>query len=377
MVILHVTGMTSNKYGGLERFFLSQMLANPEDHFILAYNSYPKSKEFVDNVESAGGIINILNTDRKNILLNTGKFISVCRKNKVDVVHFHFQDSYLLWGVVAWLIGVRKRVKYYHSCITTKDFQQIWSKEQLSWKFNFLTLSGRILSLFTDIICVSTYIKRQLLSVYPFLQNSKVKVSDIYLGTSLPQVFSEFDCNNLRRELGIKLDEIIVSTILFAVPMKGVDVFIKAMKYVTAINVRFLIIGTNEDLEYTKEMHRLAKENNVEDKIIWIGITDDVPKYLSISDIYVQPSRTEALGLAAVEAISYGLPTVASNVGGLPEVTDLLFPVGDYKECSKILNNLITDSAYRTSCSNKALKHYYSTFTIAKGISNHHKIYES
>ena len=61
MVILHVTGMTSNKYGGLERFFLSQMLANPEDHFILAYNSYPKSKEFVDNVESAGGIINILN----------------------------------------------------------------------------------------------------------------------------------------------------------------------------------------------------------------------------------------------------------------------------------------------------------------------------
>ena len=51
MVILHVTGMTSNKYGGLERFFLSQMLANPEDHFILAYNSYQKSKEFVDKVE--------------------------------------------------------------------------------------------------------------------------------------------------------------------------------------------------------------------------------------------------------------------------------------------------------------------------------------
>lgn len=230
---------------------------------------------------------------------------------------------------------------------------------------------------FTDIICVSTYIKRQILSIYPFLQNSSVKVSDLYLGTSLPQVFSEFDRKNLRRELGIKLDEIIVSTTLFAVPMKGVDIFIKAMKYVTAINVRFMIIGTNEDLEYTKEMHRLAKENNVEDKIIWIGITDDVPKYLSISDIYVQPSRTEALGLAAVEAISYGLPTVASNVGGLPEVTDLLFQVGVFKECAKILNNLINDSAYRTSCSNKALNHYYSTFTIAKGISNHHIIYES
>lgn len=377
MVILHVTGMTSNKFGGIERFFLGQMLANPEDHFILVYNSYPKSKEFVDKVESAGGTIKVLNTDRKKILLNTGNFISICRKNKVDVVHFHFQHSYLLWGAVAWLIGVKKRVKTFHSCMTTKDFQQIWSKGQLSWKYNLLTLFGKVLLPFTDIICVSTYIKRQILSIYPFLQNSSVKVSDLYLGTSLPQVFSEFDRKNLRRELGIKLDEIIVSTTLFAVPMKGVDIFIKAMKYVTAINVRFMIIGTNEDLEYTKEMHRLAKENNVEDKIIWIGITDDVPKYLSISDIYVQPSRTEALGLAAVEAISYGLPTVASNVGGLPEVTDLLFPVGDYKECSKILNNLITDSAYRTSCSNKALKHYYSTFTIAKGISNHHKIYES
>ena len=124
--------MTSNKFGGIERFFLGQMLANPEDHFILVYNSYPKSKEFVDKVESAGGTIKVLNTDRKKILLNTGNFISICRKNKVDVVHFHFQHSYLLWGAVAWLIGVKKRVKTFHSCMTTKDFQQIWSKGQLS-----------------------------------------------------------------------------------------------------------------------------------------------------------------------------------------------------------------------------------------------------
>ncbi|MFM7322903.1 MAG: glycosyltransferase, partial [Armatimonadota bacterium] len=53
-----------------------------------------------------------------------------------------------------------------------------------------------------------------------------------------------------------------------------------------------------------------------------LGNRDDIPLLLAASDVVVVPSRSEGLGLAAIEALAAGRPVVASAVGGLPEVVD-------------------------------------------------------
>ena len=52
----------------------------------------------------------------------------------------------------------------------------------------------------------------------------------------------------------------------------------------------------------------------------WLGHREDVPALLRGARVFVMPSRTEGLGMAAVEALQAGVPVVASAVGGLPEV---------------------------------------------------------
>lgn len=70
------------------------------------------------------------------------------------------------------------------------------------------------------------------------------------------------------------------------------------------------------------------------DDVVLLGARDDVAELLANADVFLLPSETESFGLAALEAASCGVPVIASNVGGLPEVvedgvTGILTPSGD------------------------------------------------
>ena len=66
----------------------------------------------------------------------------------------------------------------------------------------------------------------------------------------------------------------------------------------------------------------LARELGVLEKIEFLGHRDDVSAVLSQADIFVLPSRSEAFPNAIMEAMAAGLPVVASNVGGIPELVE-------------------------------------------------------
>lgn len=80
---------------------------------------------------------------------------------------------------------------------------------------------------------------------------------------------------------------------------------------------KFLIVGVSGDEE--EKLLALARNYNVENNIISTGIRNDVADILAISNIYTQPSRTEAISLSIIEAMTANLPVVATKVGGIPE----------------------------------------------------------
>ena len=77
-----------------------------------------------------------------------------------------------------------------------------------------------------------------------------------------------------------------------------------------------------------------ASELGVADGVFFLGKLESVAPLLAAADLFLLPSETESFGLSALEALASGVPVVASNAGGIPEVvregeTGAMLPVGD------------------------------------------------
>jgi N-acetyl-alpha-D-glucosaminyl L-malate synthase BshA len=96
----------------------------------------------------------------------------------------------------------------------------------------------------------------------------------------------------------------------------ALDVFRRIRNHARA---RFLIVGDGPDRE---ELERQASEYALGDSVVFLGEREDLVALLSISDLFLLPSIKESFGLAALEAMACGVPVVASNVGGLPEIIE-------------------------------------------------------
>jgi glycosyltransferase involved in cell wall biosynthesis len=83
-------------------------------------------------------------------------------------------------------------------------------------------------------------------------------------------------------------------------------------------NIKFLLVGDGPE---EKMLKNLAKELNIENRVIFVGRVDrtEVSKYRQISDIFVCPSRSEGLGNAFLSAMASRLPVIATQEGGLAE----------------------------------------------------------
>lgn len=98
---------------------------------------------------------------------------------------------------------------------------------------------------------------------------------------------------------------------------KGLDTAIRAVAGVRDRVARYLILGEGPERE---ALERLIAGLGLEDVVTLAGWQEDTGAYLNQADLCLMPSKWEGFGLAAVEALSAGLPVVASDVAGLREV---------------------------------------------------------
>jgi sugar transferase (PEP-CTERM/EpsH1 system associated) len=114
---------------------------------------------------------------------------------------------------------------------------------------------------------------------------------------------------------------------------KGLEVFLQAMAVLAPSHptLRAVVVGEGP---MGGRLEDQARELGLGDRVLFTGRRDDVPEVLGALDIFALPSHTEGLSISLLEAAASGLPIVATDVGGNPEVvedgvTGLLVPPGD------------------------------------------------
>jgi N-acetyl-alpha-D-glucosaminyl L-malate synthase BshA len=130
----------------------------------------------------------------------------------------------------------------------------------------------------------------------------------------------------------------------------------------------------------TAAVERLVAELKLTPHVKMLGDVADVVPVLQQSAVFMLPSQTESFGLAALEALSCGVPVVASRAGGLPEViadgeTGLLFPPGDIAAMAAGVTRLLTDSAFHSKLSAEARRQAEARFRKDPLVDRYESIY--
>jgi glycosyltransferase involved in cell wall biosynthesis len=151
-------------------------------------------------------------------------------------------------------------------------------------------------------------------------------------------------------------------------PEKGFDQLVEAARVVRQEfpAVGFVVFG---DGPLRDALTRRVAECRLSDRFVFAGFRGDLEKYLPNLDVFVQPSFTEGLPVAVLEASAAGLPVVATAVGGTPEVvadgdTGFLVPAGRPDALAAKIGMLLGDAALRQRLGGQARRHVEESFTF-------------
>jgi glycosyltransferase involved in cell wall biosynthesis len=208
------------------------------------------------------------------------------------------------------------------------------------------------------------------------------KITVIYNGTSIDK-FRSYNIEQrrqIRENLKIE-DKIVLSYTAHLRPEKGHKYLLEAISEIKDqyTNVVLLLMG---DGVLRSDLDALTRQLNIEDKVRFLGYRKDIPELLSAADIYVHTSVVEGFGIAIIEAMAIGLPVVATNVGGIPEIitngeNGILVPPENPQALAKAIVDLIEHPEKRKILVEKGKQHVKANFTYQIMVKEYMQVYNN
>jgi len=143
-------------------------------------------------------------------------------------------------------------------------------------------------------------------------------------------------------------------------------------------NTAFVIIGDTHT-DYYRVVRRLIRELHLEDRVFCLGNRSDVTSLLYSFDIFVLPSLHEGFSNAILEAMAVGLPVIASNSGGNPELLNdgsgILFDSNDSDALAAALLRLLNDPQIQHKMGRTARERVNRDFSLSSMITKHESLF--
>ncbi len=264
-------------------------------------------------------------------VVNMNKIISF---NHYDCVINHNRIASFVGRISAFMCKIKNNIYFAHGFYFHDD------QNYLS-KFLCVQLE-RCLSLITSFTLSQSKDDLDLMICNGYID--KNKTAYVANGIDNEKFRSSKNRLNLRNILQLPKSDYIICSVGRLVKGKGFQDLIEAFRMINKnkSNTHLLIIGGNvkQDIsKFQKQILDLIKLYNIENNVTLTGMVDNVEDYLECSDLYVSPSYREGLSRSLLEAMSMGLPVIATEIRGSKEVINHMQNGVLYK--AKYINELI------------------------------------
>ncbi len=276
---------------------------------------------------------NISKWDRLRSIIKLAGFL---RKRKIGIVHTFQFDVDILGAVAAKLAGVPVVIAH------------IAGESYLTWFQKYKWRYKVISKFFIDkyIVC-SKFLTDKFISSCN-VNGTKVLTIQNCVDEKRFHFRYGKDENNLRKELGLGNDEIVIGCIANFCPDKGHRYLIDAIPKVAPLfpNLKVILMGRFAPLK--DELIEQAKVLGVSDKVIFLDFHLNIEGILGLMDIFVLPSLGEGLPVAVLEAMYMAKPVVATKIDGIPEAvvegeTGILVPSRNSDALAKAIVSVLAD----------------------------------
>lgn len=341
--------------GGSERHLLSLLpaLRKVGVESVLCVLDAPGSADFKQLAREAGiVVVTIPAGGDLNPRLVKGLRREIDRASP-DLVHTHLIHADAYGQIAARTSGV-PAVQSLHSAI----FQY--------WSAPVRTLLRGTSRMSKGVIAISRYVADTAVEVGLCATSPRV----IHYGIDPGEWSFEDQTRELARlELGWQPDSFVVGVASRMIPRKGHDVLIDAFANVCS-RADKAVLALAGDGPLRGELESRASAAGIADRCRFLGYVEDIKSFMVACDVVVFPTVAglgEGFGLAALEAMAAGRPTVVTRVDALPEIVEdgvsgILVEPGSPDALADSLLSLFHDSALRDSLSSGALRRVEATF---------------
>lgn len=156
---------------------------------------------------------------------------------------------------------------------------------------------------------------------------------------------------------------------------KAQDNIIHSLIYCHELDFTVTFLGSGDELEEIKD---LSKQLNLESKVKFCGLVTDVTSYMNEADAFIMPSRFEGLPIAGIEAVTFGLPIICSDIPAFyrfEPIPELVSEVDDVKALAKSISFFIENKNEIQKSAIKKSDYFRNKFDIKYTAENYLKKY--
>jgi glycosyltransferase involved in cell wall biosynthesis len=322
--------------------------------------SNPDRHPVIRTLREQGVPVHPILVPRRGYLQERREVRRLLHVSRPDIVHTHGYRSDLLDSGIARSMGI--------PTVTT-----IHGSSRMSWRTAlYEAIQFRLLRRFQAVVAVS----RPLVAD---LHRARVPPDRIRLVPNAwgglshpwPRVVA-------RNALGLPLDAFVIGWVGRLIPVKGCDIFLRAMQQLRDLPVHASIIGGGPEQE---RLQALVAEDGVRERVHFHGYREEAAKLFSAFDVWVLSSRSEGTPLVLFEAMAAGVPIVATDVGGVGDVVSeaeaCLVPPKDPSALAACLRDIHAGrlrTRERVTAASKCLVEHFGT---EQWIDRHVEVYQS
>jgi len=325
--------------GGAERMLLNTIRLLPKERFRCSLVTFKIDTRIglFQNLPCSHIVYPLRRTYDRTAVKTCFALRNFLEREEVRIVHTFHETSDLWAGLISKIGGKRILVS------SRRDMGFLRSvKHDIGYRF--------MNPAFDLVLTVSNKV-RQFCIERDRLSPSKVKT--LYNGIELAKAINRNGAGHLRSQMGLGPETRLIVTVGNIRAVKGIDVLVETAAIVGRHHPEavFLVMGRNSEPQYYRQLEERMVQLGIQDKVRFLGESENVLSVLPHCDIFFLPSRSEGFSNALIEAMACGLPCVATRVGGNTEAVEedcsgYLIESEDHKAAAdriqRLLNNPVS-----------------------------------